>query len=515
MKKDYSYQLVKQFGSIKILGFSDDNPMSTPWPQVALDAENNILIGPDAGIEEFEEYQNGLFIAHRLPDAGDDLVIIDYHGNIIAEQLDELERVDDDYFTLKRKGKCNVMRSDGHMVLDKWYPRVGEYSNGYFMIGETQRKTKTTPTRRLVGLAHVSGTIVFPPVFDHGCLADAEDSLYHLYKDGTLYYSQHGSLYNPAKHEYPPLIEECMVARIARDCIKWTFGDIRFYYRDTDAPIDVENDYPIGRVLRAGFTIDASTLLERPAQKTRFLIAASHAARVGDRPDPEHVNAVEQKFNKMFSVASDLWPRSDIWGQAIFAPNTLFKVMDVYKKDDVTQVLLIQIPQTMARHMGDMPMNMPTGMGEAAEFDNIKDAARELLDRKMERGPHPRSLDREWVKSMSQPIGMRSYGTMYELEPDLSPTGDIETDVKMRVVHVMAEDADIPLQEDGVTWRGISASICDGCIFAKDVKSPAKGCPLAQGPEYMRRYMAQHCEDRVFQHLKKPKRGRKPRNPDA
>jgi hypothetical protein len=70
------------------------------------------------------------------------------------------------YFRAELGARKNVLRPDGTEVLSEWFNDVFDVENGYFIIGVTKRKTKTTPTQYLRGVAHISGVILFPPIFN-------------------------------------------------------------------------------------------------------------------------------------------------------------------------------------------------------------------------------------------------------------------------------------------------------------------------------------------------------------
>ena len=102
----------------------------------------------------------------------------------------------------------------------------------------------------------------------------------------------------------------------------WTLPGLQFYYRDTDARVIIETTYHVGDVLRAGFLLDATTQLWKPAHRTRFIIASAHAAHFFEIEDLVKAN-----------------PNVKEWNLCTFPFNSYFKVMDVYEKDGYRQVL--------------------------------------------------------------------------------------------------------------------------------------------------------------------------------
>lgn len=68
---------------------------------------------------------------------------------------------------------------------------------------------------------------------------------------------------------------------------EWTgcyFNPLQFYYRDTDAPIDVDKVYKKGSVIRCGAEMEVTQKLLRPVHKLRFMMASPGLLNVEDFP---------------------------------------------------------------------------------------------------------------------------------------------------------------------------------------------------------------------------------------
>lgn len=118
----------------------------------------------------------------------------------------------------------------------------------------------------------------------------------------------------------PPELKEYI-----EQVINWILPGLTLYYRDTDAPADVDALYPVGSIRRAGFFIDCSPRAQRPALPLRFLIASAHAAWLCKIPGFADEN-------------------TEKWQWCTLHYNSYFKVMDVYRKEGFTQVFLLHIP---------------------------------------------------------------------------------------------------------------------------------------------------------------------------
>ena len=180
---------------------------------------------------------------------------------------------------VEKGSRHNIMRRDGSLVLKEWPHRVWKVRNGYFQIENTIRKTKTTPTRYVAGVAHVSGIIVFPMIFESVRFFDDRDDANMLAKkDSQPFVIHSGALFDPQKRHYPPKSEPNNIGKFFEQVVNWILPGLQMFYRDTDADIDVERMYPVGKVVQTGFYTSVSTKLQKPGQKTRFLIASALAA---------------------------------------------------------------------------------------------------------------------------------------------------------------------------------------------------------------------------------------------
>lgn len=480
----YHYSIIGKIGPFKIIG----DPSRHDRKEGLVDQNNKVVISPDLGFQSFIHYRDGLLIASHPSKTGPDWMVIDYMGNpITTEGYTFIQYAEEGYYIVQRGSRSNILRRDGSFVLKDWHHRVSSIYNGYFTFGNTIRKTKSTPTRYIEGLAHVNGTIVFPLIFDS--LIHESDAIFKAKYHKELYYIKNGSVFDPSKSHYPALRPADTEKEMWEKAINWMLPGLQFFYRDTDAKIDVKGQYPIGKVLRSGFFVDMSTKLLRPARKIRFIIAAAHAAVICNCANEE-----ERKSALHFS------PKFEEWNHAVLHKNTWLKVMDIYEKEGVTQILLLQIPETIANLFGNDPAFFNI-MDEVGEEFSIVEKARSSLDEKLRDIIHPRSLDPLLIKRMAQPVGYASDGIQYPLPPDLTP---YQNDVTLsdgtsglsysRYIHRLANDRDIVRDIKGFPWQGIVGSVCEGCMYAQGAGDKPFGCGRLFAKSFRANYIKGSCD---------------------
>lgn len=408
----------------------------------------------------------------RLVDANDKALTQDKYWFI--------EKAGEGYFRAQVTGgsEYNILRPDGSELLSQTFSMIHDVHNGIFSFHRTQRKTKTTPTKWLCGLGHISGVILFPPMFDFIKWLDEEKkTAYYAELEGKPYIlTTDGTIYDPTRSHLPKKLiidNEAFMEKVAN----WTFPGLQFFYKDTDAPIDAVNIYQVGKVFHAGTFFDVTTLLLKPIHKTRFLIASAHAAMICENDD-----------------LVKLQPQFGEWNMCTFHFNSYFKVMDVYQKNGVTQVFLLHIPFGAALIMGDDPLNINFKM----EGDlNLVEKARASLDDKMQYADvHPLSKNKEFVDRMFCPVGLDNDFEPFPMELRPEPEDERELNFS-NLIHTLANDADIDgyiEEDDNFHWIGIPGTICEGCIFNKNVNGKGDGCGRLAKESFRQSYLRGRCD---------------------
>lgn len=375
--------------------------------------------------------------------------------------------------------KFKLLSPDGTEITKEMYQTVGTVHNGFFSVGNTIRKTKTTPTQYPCGLAHVRGFMAFS--MDSGWRAirpitekneDGSESLvgFSAQKDGKPYYlTPFGTVYDPQKSHLPAK-KSVEVGTFMEKFLNWTLPGLQFFYRDSDSPVNVKDLYHEGQTLRAGFFVDMSTKLLRPLQKTRFLIASAHAA-------------IFSQIDEFAGLGTEVGS----WGLAVIHPNSYLKVLDIYEKDGFTQVLMLHIPEAAARLLTDSKLEFLADV--LPDGKSLIEIARESLDEKLKDEIHPRSFDSKLVERMTAFPGYDEHYNQYALEP--VPEEYFEAKPYSKLVHEIAQDDDITdfvETEDLFPWQGVEGSCCQGCIYASTIIGKGEGCKMMSKESFRTQY---------------------------
>lgn len=444
---------------------------------------------------EERNFVNGVTIAITRDKYGNRLFgLEDERGyELCPKEYSYIHPIEHGVYLVEKGVRKNILRPDGSLVLSEWFHEIYDLQeDGFFVIGNTIRKTKTTPTQYLRGVAHLNGTILFPVIYhrvrriekpmsdkerETGKEPEYTGDFYAELDEAPFVLSCHGGLYDPQRSHLPTKLSidhKDLIEKV----VNWTLPGLQFYYRDTDAPVVVKDTYHVGDVLRAGFFIDATTKLLKPIHKTRFLIASAHGARIGE-----------------FDTDDSDGRR---WGLTIFHYNSYFKVMDVYKLGEVTQVLLLHIPAAAAFFIGDDEAFINFVDKATGNDTTLVEMAHQSLEHKMKQDIHPRSTDKEFVERMYHPIGLdKEYwpiGFNAEPEPE-----DENMAHYSGIVHHLAKDEDIRdfiREEDNFKYSGTEGSIYDGCIYKRGIVGNGEGCGRLFKKSFRDRYIRGHCEYR-------------------
>ena len=178
--------------------------------------------------------------------------------------------------------------------------------------------------------------------------------------------------------------------RNIEEVINWTLPGLTLYYRDSDLPPECVSNYRPGSIIMSRAFIDVTSRAGKPTKNTRFAIASSKAAPV-----------------------YEVMPDGEKYRLHALLCNSFFKVLDVYKKEGITQVLLLHIPSSGIEFFRRTVFIL----GQENLEDEFKTMARQSLDTKLA-GPVVQALeDQEWVDRTSFPIGQSDDYNLYPLEP--------------------------------------------------------------------------------------------------
>lgn len=169
-----------------------------------------------------------------------------------------------------------------------------------------------------------------------------------------------------------------------------TFSGLTFFYRDTTLTENLISKYQVGQILtERGFT-DMSYKGGGLATNLRYLIASANAKDLS-------------AFN----------PEGKQLGHVLLSSNAFFKVLDIYKIGDKTQVFLLEIPAAAVDFFASATSNIE---------EDITKKARENFDTNIDTGAIAELQTMEWKERTEFPIGMNDKGEFFYQASNKSST---------------------------------------------------------------------------------------------
>jgi hypothetical protein len=160
-----------------------------------------------------------------------------------------------------------------------------------------------------------------------------------------------------------------------------TFSGLTLYYRDTALSENFISKYQVGQILTERRFTDMTYKGGGLSTNFRYLIASANGKDLST-------------FN----------PNTPQFGHIVLTSNAFFKVLDIYKICNKTQVFLLEIPANAIYFFASATSNI--------EIDIIK-KARESFDNKINTDPIPELQTEEWKDRTSFPIGMNDKGELF------------------------------------------------------------------------------------------------------
>jgi len=160
-----------------------------------------------------------------------------------------------------------------------------------------------------------------------------------------------------------------------------TFSGLKLFYRDTDLPDNLISNYKVGQIIQEkGFT-DMSSMGGGLSGNFRYLIASAH---------PKDLS----KFN----------PDSAKIGHFLLDTIAYFKVLDIQKIENKTQVFLLNIPDNSISLFKNSTSNL--------EEEIIEKARKKFKDKI--HSPLVTVLQTEdWKERTKSPLGMTDTGELF------------------------------------------------------------------------------------------------------
>ncbi|KFF04787.1 hypothetical protein [Flavobacterium reichenbachii] len=160
-----------------------------------------------------------------------------------------------------------------------------------------------------------------------------------------------------------------------------TFSDLKLFYRDTNLPDNLILNYKIGQIIQEkGFT-DMTSIGGGLSGNFRYLIASANAKDLS-------------KFN----------PDSAKIGHFLLDSIAYFKVLDIQKIDNQTQVFLLNIPDNSLSLFKNSSSNLE---------EEITEKARKKFKDKRNIALIPELQTENWKEKTKAPIGMNDSGELF------------------------------------------------------------------------------------------------------
>jgi hypothetical protein len=160
-----------------------------------------------------------------------------------------------------------------------------------------------------------------------------------------------------------------------------TFSGLRLFYRDTDLPDNLISNYKIGQIIQEkGFT-DMSSMGGGLSGNVRYLIASAH---------PKDLS----KFN----------PDSAKIGHFLLDTIAYFKVLDIQKIENKTQIFLLNIPDNSISLFKNSSSNLEEEITEKAR-KKFKDKIHSALVTELQ--------TEDWKERTKLPLGMSDIGELF------------------------------------------------------------------------------------------------------
>lgn len=357
-----------------------------------IDMEGKIHIKPKMKFQHIGPFLDGIAVAKT----GTKFGLIDTEGNHLTEfKYYEIDPFVDHLYRVRIKPRIyNFMRRDGSLLFPENVSFISEFDDNdiaVFSVEPTPKKKKQNPEMKdKYGIAHLSGIIIFPAIYY--CIEQLEESeLRHLYiamiGRKSYYLCSGGDVFDAykmhkdfeeieKKNFFKKLMERYPItSNLKEEVLNWVLSGLQLFYRDSDEDICAEDIYKEGDIFRAGDYLEVTPELHKPSGHTRFIIASAHAA-------------------PWFEHQADRDPDMHLCKLHIIHRNSYLRVMDIYKKDGVTQVFLLHIPyRGIPMFISDTYMHLI----QAENGMSLTDMARRSLDEKSRMPLHPTSLNKEWL----------------------------------------------------------------------------------------------------------------------
>ena len=166
-----------------------------------------------------------------------------------------------------------------------------------------------------------------------------------------------------------------------KETLDEAFSDLKLFYRDTNLADNLIEKYKVGQIIKEkGFT-DMTSIGGGLSGNFRYLIASTNAKDIS-------------KFN----------PESAKIGHFLLDEITFFKVLDIHKIENKTQVFLLHIPDNSLSLFKNSTSNIE---------EEITEKARQKFISKINSSLIPELQTEDWKERTKSPIGMSEDGELF------------------------------------------------------------------------------------------------------
>ncbi|MBL0736487.1 hypothetical protein JI750_06290 [Flavobacterium sp. GN10] len=185
-----------------------------------------------------------------------------------------------------------------------------------------------------------------------------------------------------------------------------TFSGLKLFYRDTNLPENLILNYKVGQIIQEkGFT-DMTSIGGGLSGNFRYLIASAHAKDLS-------------KFN----------PDSAKIGHFLLDSIAYFKVLDIQKVDDKTQVFLLNIPDNSISLFKNSSSNLE---------EEIIEKAQKRFREKIDAVLIPELQTEIWKERTKLPIGMDENGQLFFDDSKVKTESPkrIDVDITKKIIEI-------------------------------------------------------------------------------
>lgn len=185
-----------------------------------------------------------------------------------------------------------------------------------------------------------------------------------------------------------------------------TFSGLKLFYRDTNLPENLILNYKVGQIIQEkGFT-DMSSIGGGLSGNLRYLIASAHAKDLS-------------KFN----------PDSAKIGHYLLDSIAYFKVLDIQKIGDKTQIFLLNIPDNSISLFKNSSSNLE---------EEIIEKAQKRFREKIDIDLIPELQTENWKERTKSPIGMSDNGELFFDDSKIKTESPkrIDVDVSKKIIEI-------------------------------------------------------------------------------